>query len=91
MAKIRGWVEQLRLQTDGKLKGWVMTALVVLGALIIFLAIKLVAAGTWRVMVATLGLTLTAIGGYAAKAQVLGLRPFEESRLAKGQTHLWRQ
>ncbi|MCD9119518.1 hypothetical protein [Cupriavidus sp. UGS-1] len=68
----------MKLQVDGKLKGWIMTVLVVLGLLIIFLAIKVVPAGVWRIVVASLGLAIAAIGGYAAKAQVLGLRPFGE-------------
>jgi len=53
-----------------------MNALAVIGALIIFAAIKLVPSGTWRIVVASIGLAIAAIGVYAAKAQVLGLRPF---------------
>lgn len=73
----------MKLQSEGKLKSWVMSALVVVGALIIFVAIKWISSGALRITVASIGLVVSAIGGYSAKAQVLGLRPFGESSWRK--------
>ncbi|MCY1228590.1 hypothetical protein D3C81_1270980 [compost metagenome] len=74
---------QFEFKSYGKLKSFVMNALFVIGSLIIFAAVKWVPFGTWRIVVASIGLAIAAVGGYAAKAQVLGLRPFGESAWRK--------
>jgi hypothetical protein len=73
----------MNLLSNGKMKGWVMSALIVAGGVIIFAAIKWVPSGTGRLVIASLGLCVAAVGGFAAKAQVLGLRPFGESEWRK--------
>lgn len=60
-----------------------MSALLVAGLLTILLAVTWIPAGSWRIIVASLGLAVAAVGGYSAKAQVLGLRPCGESEWRK--------
>ncbi|MBC8725502.1 hypothetical protein F6X37_29205 [Paraburkholderia sp. 31.1] len=64
---------------DGNLKGWVCTALIVLGIGICYVTFKYLTPSTWCAFLALFGFGLAAVGGMCSRARLAHIKPFENS------------
>ncbi|BBU31394.1 hypothetical protein BTHE68_51280 [Burkholderia sp. THE68] len=64
---------------DRNFAGWVRTSLLVSGILIMFFAYKYVPPAPFGGVLLLLGLGVAAIGGYASRAHMLKIKPFDNS------------
>ncbi|OXI21287.1 hypothetical protein [Burkholderia sp. AU15512] len=70
---------KIRFIEDGNFSGWVRAILLVIGLLIIFLACKYVSPAPYGGFLVLLGLGVAAVGGYASRAHLLKIKPFDNS------------
>ncbi|MBY4722639.1 MULTISPECIES: hypothetical protein [Burkholderia] len=70
---------KIRFIEDGNFSGWVRTILLVIGLLIIFVACKYVPPAPYGGFLVLLGLGVAAVGGYASRAHLLKIKPFDNS------------
>lgn len=75
----------MRIQfiADGNFKGWARLTLVVVGLLAMFIAYQLVPPAPFGGFLLLLGLGIAAVGGYASRAHLLKIKPFD-NRYKKG-------
>jgi hypothetical protein len=69
----------IRLIEDGNFKRWVRTSLLVIGLLTMFLAYKFVPPAPFGGFLLLLGFGIAAVGGYASRAHLLKIKPFDNS------------
>jgi hypothetical protein len=68
-------MKQIHVIEDGNLSGWLRTVLCIVGAAIVYLSVKYV----HSMLLMSFGLLLAAIGGYASRARMLKIKPFDNS------------
>ncbi|WP_241292629.1 hypothetical protein [Burkholderia stabilis] len=68
-------MKKIRVIDDGNLSDWLRTSLCVVGAGIVYWGVKY----AHSVLLMSLGLFLVAIGGYASRARMLKIKPFDNS------------
>ncbi|MGN6232014.1 MAG: hypothetical protein ACTHNZ_12755 [Trinickia sp.] len=64
---------------DGNLKRWVRVALILLGLVTMFIAYQFVPPAPFGGFLIVLGLGIAAVGGYASRAHLLKIKPFDNS------------
>ena len=64
---------------DGNLKEWLRILLVILGIVFVLLGISIKLSTFFGIFIFLLGFVLTAIGGYAAQAHTLKIKPFDNT------------
>jgi len=64
---------------NGNFKRWVRESLLVIGVLTMFLDYKFVPPAPFGGFLLLLGFGVAAIGGYASRAHLLGIKPFDSS------------
>jgi hypothetical protein len=67
---------KIRLIEDGNFKRWVRTSLLVFGIFVMFIAIKYVPPAPFGGALFLIGLAVAAVGGYASRAHLVGIKPF---------------
>jgi surface polysaccharide O-acyltransferase-like enzyme len=70
---------KIRFVEDWNFSGWLRTAFIVVGALLIVLPTKFMESSWLWFGLLLCGLVLTAMGGYASRAHTLGIKPFDNS------------
>ncbi|WDR86096.1 hypothetical protein [Burkholderia ambifaria] len=70
---------KIRLIEDGNLVQWVRTCVLIAGLLIMFIAYKYVPPAPFGGFLLLLGLGIAAVGGYASRAHLLHIKPFDKS------------
>ncbi|MBR8144545.1 hypothetical protein KDW55_03495 [Burkholderia sp. AU19243] len=68
-------MKKIRVIDDGNLSGWLRTVLCVTGAGIVYWSVQ----HTHSMLMMSFGLLLAAIGGYASRARMLKIKPFDNS------------
>ena len=69
----------IRFIEDGNFAPWVRTGLLVFGILLMFVAYKYVPPAPFGGILLLLGLGVAALGGYASRAHMLKIKPFDNS------------
>jgi hypothetical protein len=69
----------VKLIQNGGITAWLRWALVIGGAVIVFLGISYLDS----IVIMSIGLLMAAVGGYSSRAKMLGLKPFGESSWRK--------
>lgn len=67
---------KIKLIEEGNIKRWVREGLLVVGLLIMFIAYKYVPPAPFGGFLLLMGLGVAAVGGYAARAAIFGIKPF---------------
>ncbi|AET91687.1 hypothetical protein BYI23_B010800 [Burkholderia sp. YI23] len=70
---------RIRFIENGNFASWVRTALLVVGILIMFIAYMYVPPAPFGGFMLILGLGVAALGGYASRAHMLKIKPFDNS------------
>ena len=70
---------KIRLIEDGNFARWVRTSLLIVGLLIMVIAYEYVPPAPFGGFLLLLGLGVAAIGGYASRAHLLKIKPFDNS------------
>jgi len=70
---------RIRFIDDGNFKQWVRIALILVGLLIMFLAYQFVPPAPYGGFLLLLGFGIAAVGGYASRAHLLKIKPFDNS------------
>ncbi|SAL04222.1 hypothetical protein [Caballeronia ptereochthonis] len=70
---------KIRFIEDGNFARWVRTGLLVVGILIMFVAYKYVPPAPYGGFLLLLGLGVAALAGYASRAHMLKIKPFDNS------------
>ncbi|MCX4164123.1 MULTISPECIES: hypothetical protein [Paraburkholderia] len=68
-------MKKIRVMDDGNLSGWLRTVLCVMGAGIVYWSVQY----AHSMLLMSVGLLLAAIGGYASRARMLKIKPFDNS------------
>ena len=69
---------KIRMIEDGNFKRWARTSLLVIGLLVMFLSYKFVPPAPFGGFLLLLGLGVAAVGGYASRAHLLHIKPFDD-------------
>ncbi|WP_341317438.1 hypothetical protein WN982_39890 [Paraburkholderia sp. IMGN_8] len=70
---------KIQVIEDGNFKRWVRTSLLVIGLLTMYLAYKFVPPAPFGGFLLLLGFVIAAMGGYASRAHLLKIKPFDKS------------
>jgi hypothetical protein len=70
---------KIQVIEDGNLKRWVRTSLLVIGLLVMYFAYKFVPPAPFGGLLLLFGLAVAAVGGYASRAHLLKIKPFDNS------------
>ncbi|CAB3748348.1 MULTISPECIES: hypothetical protein [Burkholderia] len=70
---------KIRFIEKGNFARWVRTSLLVFGLLIMFLAYRYVPPAPFGGCLLLVGLGVAAVGGYASRAHLLKIKPFDDS------------
>ncbi|GGD61365.1 hypothetical protein [Caballeronia grimmiae] len=70
---------RIRFIEDGNFSRWVRTGLLVVGILVMYVAYKYIPPAPFGGFVLLVGLGIAALGGYASRAHMLKIRPFDNS------------
>jgi hypothetical protein len=70
---------KIHLIEDGNFKSWVRTSLLVAGLAMMFIAYEFVPPAPFGGFLLLIGLAIAAIGGYASRAHLLKIKPFDNS------------
>jgi hypothetical protein len=70
---------KLRFIEDGNFTGWARASLIVIGLLTMFAAYKFVPPAPFGGFLLLIGFGIAAVGGYASRAHMLKIKPFDNS------------
>lgn len=70
---------KIQLIEDGNFARWVRTSLLVAGILIMLVAYKFVPPAPYGGFILLFGFGVAAVGGYASRAHLLKIKPFDNS------------
>ncbi|MBN3778793.1 hypothetical protein G3O06_14700 [Burkholderia sp. Ac-20345] len=70
---------KIRFIEDGNLARWARTCVLIVGLLIMLVAYKYVPPAPFGGLLLLFGLGVAAIGGYASRAHLLHIKPFDNS------------
>ncbi|WJF91793.1 hypothetical protein QS306_17140 [Paraburkholderia bonniea] len=65
----------IKIIEDGNFSGWLRTLLCIVGAVVVYCGVRY----ERSILIMTLGLAIAAVGGFASRAKMLKIKPFDNS------------